>query len=95
MLGHYQNASSTGALNSRQGYSVKLDTSGDLSFSGTINSNNVSIPISTGTRNNFNLVGIRLRLMLTLHYLPQLIQPYFLNKQFGYKTELNMFRTTP
>lgn len=53
----YQTSTSTGSLNSAQGYSIKLAAAADVSFSGTINTSDVSFAIATGTRNNFNLVG--------------------------------------
>ncbi len=52
----YQAASSTGTLNSGQGYSVKMAASGDMSFTGTINTSNVSSAIINGA-NSFNLIG--------------------------------------
>ncbi|WP_442265856.1 leucine-rich repeat protein [Tenacibaculum sp. ZS6-P6] len=53
---NYATASSTGTL-PNHGYSVKLATAGNLSFTGSINSVNINNSISTGTRNNFNLIG--------------------------------------
>ena len=44
-------------LTSGFGFGIKLATTGDISFTGTINSSNVSFPITTGTNNNFNLVS--------------------------------------
>ncbi|WP_442265454.1 YDG domain-containing protein [Tenacibaculum sp. ZS6-P6] len=53
----YATTSTTGPLVSGAGVSMKLATAGNVSITGTINSSNVSFPIATGTRNNFNLIG--------------------------------------
>ncbi|CAL2084249.1 T9SS type A sorting domain-containing protein [Tenacibaculum sp. 190524A02b] len=53
---NYYTNSSTGAITSGQGYSVKLTAAGNISFSGTINSSNVTFPITQST-NDFNLIG--------------------------------------
>ena len=42
---------------SGSGFSTKLNAAGDLSFTGTINSGNVTPSIGQGTANNFNLIG--------------------------------------
>ncbi|TXD49049.1 BspA family leucine-rich repeat surface protein [Polaribacter sp. IC073] len=52
----YQNTSSTGNINVGQGYSVKLATAGNLSFSGTLNTVS-KISTITQASSNFNLVG--------------------------------------
>lgn len=52
----YQTAASTGALNAGQGYSVRLATAGNISFTGTMPVADVGIAITTNT-NGFNLVG--------------------------------------
>jgi len=49
----YLQAASDGTFNNGQGYSVKRTTTGDISFTGTINTANVSVAVSNG----FNLVG--------------------------------------
>ncbi|WGH75408.1 T9SS type A sorting domain-containing protein [Tenacibaculum tangerinum] len=53
----YVQSSSTGILAEGGGYSVKLATPGELSFTGTANTSNVNKAISTGSRTNYNLVG--------------------------------------
>ncbi|CAL2076330.1 T9SS type A sorting domain-containing protein [Tenacibaculum sp. 190524A02b] len=53
----YATNSSTGPLVSGAGVSMKLAAAGDVSITGTLNTSNVSFPINTGTRNNFNLIG--------------------------------------
>ena len=53
----YQTSASTIAINSGQGYSVKLASDGDISFSGTMNTTTVMTPITTGTTSDFNLLG--------------------------------------
>lgn len=52
----YKTNSTTGTITSGQGLSVKLASSGTLSFSGSLQSTNVTYPITQAT-NNFNLVG--------------------------------------
>jgi len=52
----YQNTASTGSINVGQGYSVKLATAGDLSFSGIVNTVTKTSTISQSS-SNFNLVG--------------------------------------
>ncbi|SEC85050.1 Por secretion system C-terminal sorting domain-containing protein [Tenacibaculum sp. MAR_2009_124] len=52
----YQTSSSTGGLVSGQGISVKLNSSGFISFTGSLNVDNISYPITQNT-SNFNLVG--------------------------------------
>lgn len=56
----YQTAASTGSLTSGGGYSVKLASAGDLSFTGTVETADVGISITDGTGgggNAFNLLG--------------------------------------
>ena len=53
----YQTNSATGALAPGSGYSVKLVAAGDISFNGTFPTSDVSIGITQGTANNFNLIG--------------------------------------
>ncbi|MEE4001316.1 lamin tail domain-containing protein [Tenacibaculum sp. FZY0031] len=53
---NYKNISSTGSATSGKGFSVKLATPGDLNFTGTINNNNITYPITQNTT-NFNLIG--------------------------------------
>lgn len=52
----YQNAASTGTINNGQGYSVKFSAAGDLSFTGSLNTSNVSYTVFNGI-NSFNLIG--------------------------------------
>lgn len=54
---NYQLGSSTGALANGKGYSVKLSATNNISFSGTINTADVSIALTQGAGNNFNLIG--------------------------------------
>jgi hypothetical protein len=53
----YQTSGSTGSLVAGKGYSVKLDATGDISFTGTMPVSDVSIEITDGTANEFNLIG--------------------------------------
>ncbi|CAL2082279.1 Protein of unknown function precursor containing a type A C-terminal secretion signal. Putative peptidase M43 family [Tenacibaculum sp. 190524A02b] len=53
---NYYTESSTGSINSGQGYSVKLNSAESLTFTGTLNTGNITYPITQGT-NSFNLVG--------------------------------------
>lgn len=53
----YQTSGSTGNLVAGKGYSVKLDATGDISFTGAMPISDVSIEITDGTANEFNLVG--------------------------------------
>lgn len=53
----YQTSGSTGSLVAGKGYSVKLDATGDVSFTGTMPVSDVSIEITDGTTNEFNLIG--------------------------------------
>jgi len=53
----YQTSASSINLNAGQGYSVKLNASGTISFTGDANTDNLTLPISTGTTSNFNLLG--------------------------------------
>ncbi|WP_442265452.1 lamin tail domain-containing protein [Tenacibaculum sp. ZS6-P6] len=54
----YQNNSSTGALTSGTGISVKLNTS-PMVFKGNMYTGSDLIPITTGSRTDFNLIGNR------------------------------------
>ncbi|WP_299617194.1 YDG domain-containing protein [uncultured Tenacibaculum sp.] len=53
----YATNATTGPLVSGAGVSMKLAAAGDVTITGTVNTTNVSFPIATGTRNNFNLIG--------------------------------------
>ncbi|WGH75406.1 lamin tail domain-containing protein [Tenacibaculum tangerinum] len=53
----YVQSGSTGILDKGRGYSVKFATPGELSFTGTANTTNVSIAVNTGDRTNYNLLG--------------------------------------
>ena len=53
---NYYTNTSTGTISSGEGLSVKLAASGDINFTGTINSNNINYGVTQAT-NNFNLVG--------------------------------------
>ena len=53
----YKTSQSTGAMVSGLGYSMKLAAPGEISITGTAHTANVELPITTGTRNNFNLLG--------------------------------------
>ncbi|WP_233861377.1 T9SS type A sorting domain-containing protein [Tenacibaculum piscium] len=53
----YATKTSNNDILSGKGMSVKLTTPKDFSFTGRANTSSVSYPISTGSRNNFNLVG--------------------------------------
>ncbi|WP_428742991.1 T9SS type A sorting domain-containing protein [Tenacibaculum sp.] len=53
----YVQSGNTGALTNGKGYSIKLATPGTVSFTGTANTSNVPIAISTGSRTNYNLIG--------------------------------------
>ncbi|WP_157812225.1 Ig-like domain-containing protein [Polaribacter sp. ALD11] len=53
----YANAASTGPVVRGYGASVKLATPGNIAITGNINPFNVTVPITTGSRNNFNLLG--------------------------------------
>ncbi|MBE7690627.1 T9SS type A sorting domain-containing protein [Tenacibaculum piscium] len=53
----YQTINSTGNFEVAKGYSLKLATPSDISFTGKINTNDVNIEINNGARNNYNLVG--------------------------------------
>ena len=54
---NYKSATSTGALNSAQGYSVKLQAAADISFTGNANTSDVNYTVSGGNNNNFYLLG--------------------------------------
>ncbi|MDA9316812.1 T9SS type A sorting domain-containing protein [Polaribacter sp.] len=53
---NYQTTAATGSLVSGTGYSVKLASTGDIAFTGTIPVTDVGIAITTNT-NGFNLIG--------------------------------------
>ncbi|WP_299122103.1 T9SS type A sorting domain-containing protein [uncultured Tenacibaculum sp.] len=53
----YATNATTGPLVSGAGVSMKLAASGDVSITGSLNTSNISFPIATGSRNNFNLIG--------------------------------------
>jgi hypothetical protein len=53
----YQTATSTGLIQSAKGYASRLNTPGEVSFTGTANTSNVSITVNNGDRNNFVLLG--------------------------------------
>ena len=46
-----------GPVNNGQGYSVRLATAGDISFTGTLNTDDVTQAITIGAGNAFNLIG--------------------------------------
>ena len=55
---YYQaGASGTGNFLDAQGYSVKLASSGDIAFTGTMRTSNATVSITSGAGNTFNLVG--------------------------------------
>lgn len=55
---YYQNgASGTGNFLAAGGYSVKLSSSGDISFTGSLYTSDQTISITDGSANEFNLVG--------------------------------------
>ena len=53
----YANLSSTGSVVPGYGFSVKLAAPGDVSITGNLITTNYGLPVSTGSRNNFNLLG--------------------------------------
>ncbi|WP_298767239.1 Ig-like domain-containing protein [uncultured Polaribacter sp.] len=53
----YANLASTGNIVPGFGTSMKLSAPGDISFTGDLITTNYGIPITTGTRNNFNLLA--------------------------------------
>jgi autotransporter-associated beta strand protein len=53
----YQTAASTGSLTSGGGYSVKLASSGDITFTGAVEVDDVPVSITSGAGNAFNLLG--------------------------------------
>jgi hypothetical protein len=53
----YSDSDSTGSLDSGVGVSVKLDAPGDISIIGTAKTTDFSRLISTGSRDNYNLIG--------------------------------------
>ncbi len=53
---NYYTSSSTGTFVNGQGFSTKLSTASDISFTGTLNTSNITYAIYNGT-NSFNLVG--------------------------------------
>ncbi|WP_445747987.1 T9SS type A sorting domain-containing protein [Polaribacter sp.] len=54
---NYFNTSSADALVTGQGYSAKLSAAGNISFTGTINTTDVSVGVVLGGANNYNLIG--------------------------------------
>ena len=52
----YASNALTGNVVNSKGYSVRLASPGDISFTGTANTSDVTFPLTQGT-NNFNLVG--------------------------------------
>lgn len=52
----YLQSGGSGTFNNCQGYSVKRSASGDISFTGTINTSDVSVAVSNAS-NGFNLIG--------------------------------------
>ncbi len=53
----YFNATSNEFIIPGKGYSIKLASSGDLSITGTLVTSNLVTQMTTGSRNNFNLLG--------------------------------------
>ncbi|WP_417785532.1 T9SS type A sorting domain-containing protein [Tenacibaculum sp.] len=53
----YVQSGSTGVLTTGKGYSLKLATPSTVSFTGTANTSNVGIAISTNSRTDYNLIG--------------------------------------
>jgi hypothetical protein len=53
----YSESTSTGSLDSGLGFSVKLDAPTDISLSGTAKTTDFNRLISTGSRDNYNLIG--------------------------------------
>ncbi|OIP45849.1 MAG: hypothetical protein AUK46_10860, partial [Flavobacteriaceae bacterium CG2_30_31_66] len=53
----YLQVNGAGTFNPGQGYSVKRTVAGDISFTGTINTSDVSLSLVTGGRGGINLVG--------------------------------------
>tara|TARA_R110002073_G_scaffold293194_2_gene458784 strand:- start:60684 stop:62954 length:2271 start_codon:yes stop_codon:yes gene_type:complete len=54
---YYQGMASASTLNNGQGYSIKLASSGDISFTGTLLTYDLTPIVMTTTGNGFNLVG--------------------------------------
>ena len=55
---YYQDgATGTGNFNIGQGHSIKLATTGTVSFTGTFNDTDTDINLTTGSSNNYNLIG--------------------------------------
>lgn len=54
---YYQGVASINTLNNGQGYSIKLASSGDISFTGTLLTDDLTPIVMTTTGNGFNLVG--------------------------------------
>ena len=54
---NYKSATSTGALNVAQGYSIKLQAAADISFTGIANTSDVTYTVSGGNSNNLYLLG--------------------------------------
>jgi len=53
----YKTTSSTGAITSGKGYSTKLSATGNITYTGTMQTSSVDIGITDGTDNEFNLIG--------------------------------------
>jgi len=53
----YSTNTSTGLIPSGAGASMKFAAPGDLSYTGNLNVTNITIPILTGSEDNFNLLG--------------------------------------
>ncbi len=53
----YANNSTTGDIISGTGVAMKLATAGDVSITGDLNVTNISVNVTPGSRNNFNLIG--------------------------------------
>ncbi|TXD46299.1 T9SS type A sorting domain-containing protein [Polaribacter sp. IC073] len=53
----YEQLATSGALTSGLGTAIKLASAGDLSITGTANTSNINSYITTGSINNFNLIG--------------------------------------
>ncbi|WP_418650338.1 M43 family zinc metalloprotease [Tenacibaculum aestuariivivum] len=53
---NYQTSTDSGNITSGKGYSAKLNTASDIIFTGTVNSETITLPITIDV-NNYNLVG--------------------------------------
>ncbi|MCD8417654.1 T9SS type A sorting domain-containing protein [Tenacibaculum finnmarkense genomovar finnmarkense] len=54
---NYATATTANQIISGAGIAVKLKKPGELSITGTANTNTINYPITTGSRNNFNFIG--------------------------------------